>query len=557
MNGERRENEAAKGVARAVSTWRRRAALSAAARVAGRDGALAAFGAGSVLLLLRLLGDGGWAWELVSSPGWALGFALAVTLLAAAFGARRGWRSAPDAQRAAAALDLAAGGGGYVLAAFESGDARWQAKGERVLGAASRPRTSPAGAPLAALAGGLGFLLLAALVPVTALGEAQQGPGFERHLERLARSLAALEESGAVDAEQLDAWRERLGRLAERELERRGRAGLEGALEALDRLGDELSRAALEQRERGRDALDAARRLEAVAETLARELGRDPARAEALAQAAARAAAELAERLGAREDLASLAQRAAELASGLASSADGDAASRASSLSEELRARLEAHLERLAEAGLLDGASLAEFAGGALDAGAFERLAESLASGGSGGSGAGHLCEACVARAKAEARRRARANDGEGEEAECEDGECAEGLCEDGECEGGECEHGECSGGACSGGGGSGAGVFGISRGGAGAPLTFGEGEAPVELGAARALPRSGAPPTGGGERLDFQGPASEARGEAVGPDAVLGESLEDLGRRRLSPQRRAALGRFFAADAPADGGPR
>ncbi|MBI1381883.1 MAG: hypothetical protein GC161_12440 [Planctomycetaceae bacterium] len=470
-------------------------------------------------------------------------------LLPAALGVAL-WRargSRPTREQAAAALDLASGGRGLVLAALEQGDGRWGERAASEARTAGQPEQSFGGPRWVAALGAALFALLALAVPVDAESDrADHLPRLVSFAERLAERLEGLDEEGLLDERTAAALGARLASVREG----LGDVALEAAVEALDRLDKDLGAFAEDLREQLGASLET---LDGRLLDLARAAleGADPEVLQGAADALSEAMAKLAEG-GARGATPELTQRALELSKRLAEEGSFADLTSALQLSDEARAALEKRLERLAERGLLPDGKLGEQLLGnktssALAREAFSQLAKSLASMES--ETKPHLCDACAAAAAAAA---------EGSKP-C-DGTC--GAPHDQPCETGCAAAKPCMGGACSGGmslGGiaAAAGRGGVSRGPGSAPLTF-DGEA-------RSLSPDFAPAPLGSVGVDdpehelerFRVEAEvEAVGQAVGGDGVQGGAGDGRGLRRLSPRHRAALEAFQGrTDAPK--GPR
>lgn len=460
------------------------------------------------------------------------------------------WRargSRPTREQAAAALDLASGGRGLVLAALERGDGRW---GER---AASEART--AGEPEQSFGSGrwvaaLGAALFAALafaVPVEAEAErADQLPRLIGFAERLADRLEGLDEEGLLDERAAAALGARLASVREG----LGDVALEAAVEALDRLDKDLGAFAEGLRDQLGASLEA---LDGRVLDLARAAleGADPEALQGAADALAEAMAKLAEG-GARGATPELTQRALELAKRLSEEGTFADLTSALQLSDEMRAALEKRLERLAERGLLPDGKLGERLLGsktsaALAREAFSQLAESLASMDS--EAEPHLCDACAAAAAAAAEGTKPCDGTCGAE---HDKPCDEGCAAAKPCEGGACSGGQSLGAIA-----SAVGRGGVSRGPGSAPLTFdGEGRSPSPDFAPVPLGSVGVDdPEHELERFRVEAEV-EAVGQAVDEAGVHGGAGDGRGLRRLSPRHRAAL-EAFQGRAAAPKGPR
>lgn len=491
-----------------VTRWRRDVFAGAFAREAGQAAAVALVVSGAAALVARA------QWGLPAHAAWWFALALVPALAVALVRARA---RVPDRAAAAAAIDLAAGGSGLVLAAFERHDRRWSADAAKRARSAGRPETDLGAGRWFACTAAAAFALLAWLVPIGAEARADDGARLAGFAERLAERLAALQEEGVLDPARAAAYAERLEGLGDRF----GELALESAVEALDRLSDDLGREAEDLREVGERRFEALEeRLGALAE--AALAGAEPEQLQAAAEALGAAledAAALAQGAAGGEELAT---RARELAQRLGASARAGDLAQGLELSDAMRQALEERLARLADRGLLSDARI----GRALDAlaarAAFAELARSFSE---ANGHSGELCPNCAAR---------------------EAGECsAEG------CEGGECEHvhGACTGGACPNAAqlGSLAGSGGVSRGPGAAAASFaGEGRDRAQEFRAEPLARIGIDdPERELERFRVEA-EEEAVGEVVGSEGVHAAAGDGAGRRQLSPRHRAALDAFY-----------
>ncbi len=485
-----------------ITRWRRRVWAAAFAREAGQATAFALVAAGAGALIARAV------WGASASQAVWLAI-LVVPALAVAFVRAR--KSLPSRAETAAAIDLAAGGNGILLAALERADGRWGERAGREARAAGDLTPDLGGGRWLGAAAAACFVLLALSVPLGAERiDASHSERLGGFAERLSEQIAALAESGALNSAESQAMLERLESLQSGFED----FGIEASMEAVDRLFEELAHKADEQAFLAQSVLD---RVESGARDMLEQAlaDADPA---AIAEGARKIAAALekaAQALG--ESSAStpaLAAQAKALAEALGASMSLAQAGQLLDLAEGLREQLEARLGRLAAAGLLDGARLERLASAPGARAAFERLAEAARK----HKSESKPCAVCAARERGE--------------------RCPPGA----KCEGGSCSHGVglaelgaiAAEGAASGGTGRGPGD---------APLTFaGESKHRAEEFGLEALGRIGIDdPEAALERWRVEAEA-EAVGEAVGADGVRGAAGDGTGRRRMSPRHRAAL---------------
>ncbi|MCP3914556.1 MAG: hypothetical protein GY711_03245 [bacterium] len=308
----------------------RRASLAAWLGEGSHHLLVAALAAGSAVLLARLLVD-----LPTARAALFLGLVALVPLTA--------WQRARSRflsrEGAATWLDLRSGATGTLVTALEVGDERWAERTREVLARAPEVpglRLAPA---VGRAATGVGFALLALLVPIPRTIAGPPPAIFDASLEALQEKLATLEEEIVFDEETAQELEERMERL---EKEALASENPEATFEAIDEMTKRLEEEALEAQE----AIETASESLAIASSFAEE---NPALAEEKMNEAIEKLAKEGLTAALPEDLAELDLDALGLPEGFELDPE-----KIAELSEEMQELLKEMLEHLGEAGLLD-----------------------------------------------------------------------------------------------------------------------------------------------------------------------------------------------------------
>jgi len=311
---------------------------------------VALFASGTLVLLARLL----LGWELERAV-WICSLAL-VTPFTAWWRARGRFLSA---EGAANWLDVRTGATGIVVTETEVADERWMARAEEVL--ASRrllPAVRVQPMTIRSFAG-VGFALLALLVPIPDAQPLTPANLFDSSLEALHEKLQALEEELEFEDEvaaELEAQLDRLEAEAEQAL------NPEATFEAIDQLARRLEQEALEAQAAAQEADEA---LADAAQAAEQE------QAAALSESLARTT-EVLELSGMLETLPRELQESLDLSASQAAEGLKLDPAALEELSAGMRGLLETKLGKLAEAGLLEAGTKLGKLGESAGLGAFQ-----------------------------------------------------------------------------------------------------------------------------------------------------------------------------------------